>query len=119
MNKEFVEQQKSSLLAEKNNLENDIKEIARKKDPESFEFEATYPEYGRNQEDNATEEEEHSVRAGVEESLEKKLRNINHALERIDSGSYGVCEKCGKEISEKRLAAMPSASGCVEHMNEF
>src|SRR4029078_7781496 len=37
-----------------------------------------------------------------------KLQAIEDALERIDDGSYGVCESCEQEIAEGRLQAMPS-----------
>lgn len=40
------------------------------------------------------------------------LQNL-HALERIDDGSYGVCESCGNPIGKLRLQAYPRASLCV------
>jgi DnaK suppressor protein len=36
------------------------------------------------------------------------------ALKRIDEGIYGICEDCGKAISEKRLQAAPAATLCIE-----
>ena len=36
------------------------------------------------------------------------------ALKRIDEGVYGICEDCGKPISEKRLLAAPAATQCIE-----
>lgn len=41
------------------------------------------------------------------------LDNIEAALVRIDQGSYGTCERCGREISEQRLDALPFAARCV------
>jgi DnaK suppressor protein len=40
------------------------------------------------------------------------LRQIDYALERIDAGTYGVCEDCGLEIPAARLRALPSAECC-------
>jgi DnaK suppressor protein len=37
-----------------------------------------------------------------------------HALERIDAGTYGVCDSCGKPIGKARLMAYPRATLCVE-----
>jgi DnaK suppressor protein len=43
-----------------------------------------------------------------------QLREINAALSRLDSGSYGICEQCGKQIPAERLAARPATTTCVE-----
>ena len=42
------------------------------------------------------------------------LREINAALEKLESGTYGVCEICGKLIGVKRLKAVPSARLCIK-----
>ena len=41
------------------------------------------------------------------------LIQTEHALERIDAGTYGVCESCGKPIGKARLQAFPRATLCV------
>src|ERR1044071_7376681 len=41
------------------------------------------------------------------------LAALDAALERIDSGTYGICESCGKPISALRLRVLPFASHCV------
>jgi DnaK suppressor protein len=41
------------------------------------------------------------------------LYHLNEALLRIDQGSYGVCEECGRLISEDRLTAVPHARLCI------
>lgn len=42
------------------------------------------------------------------------IRKIKSALERIEDGTYGVCETCGENISIKRLMARPVTSKCIE-----
>jgi DnaK suppressor protein len=42
-----------------------------------------------------------------------QLRMIDEALDRLDSGDYGVCLSCEEEIAEKRLRALPWAKYCV------
>lgn len=42
------------------------------------------------------------------------LDKIDHALEKLDQGTYGICEDCGAEISEQRLKAVPFAIYCIE-----
>ncbi len=45
---------------------------------------------------------------------EKFISNLENALKRIDSGTYGVCRACGKLISKKRLKLVPHATLCIE-----
>lgn len=42
------------------------------------------------------------------------LRQSHHALERLDAGTYGVCESCGEPIGKLRLQAFPRATLCVQ-----
>jgi DnaK suppressor protein len=42
------------------------------------------------------------------------LQQTEHALGRIDAGTYGECESCGKPIGKARLQAFPRATLCVE-----
>jgi len=45
--------------------------------------------------------------------VENDLKDIDDALRRLDDGSYGICEECGKPIDEARLEAVPWARYCV------
>jgi DnaK suppressor protein len=42
------------------------------------------------------------------------LRAIDAALKRIDAGSYGTCERCGRPIEPERLEMLPYATLCIE-----
>ncbi|MGH7279863.1 MAG: TraR/DksA family transcriptional regulator [Candidatus Rokuibacteriota bacterium] len=42
------------------------------------------------------------------------LRDVVSALQRIDDGSFGACERCGEAISDKRLEALPFARHCID-----
>lgn len=44
----------------------------------------------------------------------RMLRDVTSALQRIEEGSYGACERCGEAISEKRLEALPFARHCID-----
>lgn len=48
----------------------------------------------------------------------KTLKNIDQALERLDEGTYGICEECGQEIGKKRLEVIPFALCCVQCQQE-
>lgn len=111
--KEFVASQKEKLLSEKNILEAELNKISTKDKNLAGDFDASFPDYGRSPEDNATEEEEYTSRVGVENSLELKLQDVNLALQSIAENKYGLCNKCGRELDKERLAVMPSATRCV------
>jgi RNA polymerase-binding protein DksA len=48
------------------------------------------------------------------EIVERKLTDVDEALRRLDQGSYGICEACGRPIEAARLEAMPAARYCLE-----
>ena len=54
-----------------------------------------------------------STDIGVGRSLETGLERIDRALAKLDEGTYGTCDSCGDAIPEKRLAAMPESTLCV------
>lgn len=44
---------------------------------------------------------------------DEHLAALDLALERVDQGTYGVCESCGREVEEGRLEARPEATACI------
>jgi RNA polymerase-binding protein DksA len=48
-------------------------------------------------------------------SLSDQLKDVERALAKLETGDYGTCETCGKEIAEPRLEAMPAARHCIDH----
>jgi DnaK suppressor protein len=60
----------------------------------------------------AAEQGEHRALLG---NLQDSLRDVDHALAKLDDGSYGKCEECGEDIAEARLEAMPAARYCINH----
>lgn len=71
--------------------------------------------YDNHPADTATDLYEREKDSALVEHFEKEQKDIDHALANIDNGTYGVCEKCGKEIPEERLKALPTATHCIEH----
>jgi DnaK suppressor protein len=62
--------------------------------------------------DLASEERDREISFILSDRERNKVRNIDDALQRMDEGSYGVCDACGLEISEERLTAMPFTRLC-------
>ena len=63
--------------------------------------------------DSADNERDRQLSHILNDRDRKKLIAIDEALERIEDGSYGVCEECGKKITSNRLKVMPFADLCV------
>ncbi|MEV5443488.1 TraR/DksA C4-type zinc finger protein, partial [Streptomyces sp. NPDC052644] len=59
---------------------------------------------------NITREHEMALAANARATLEQ----TEHALQRLDAGTYGLCEVCGKPIGKARMQAFPRATLCVE-----
>jgi DnaK suppressor protein len=65
-------------------------------------------------EEEATETLELEKRLTLENRIRQELARVEHALEKIDKGSYGTCDNCGKQIDPERLLALPQASLCMD-----
>ncbi len=48
------------------------------------------------------------------ERVEAELADVEHALQRLDDGTFGLCEACGRPIGDDRLEAMPATRFCLE-----
>lgn len=48
------------------------------------------------------------------EAVEAELDDVEHALRRLDDGTYGRCEACGRAIDDGRLEAVPAARFCLD-----
>lgn len=55
---------------------------------------------------------------GLKDALETDKAKIERALRRIEEGTYGICERCGREIPEERLRAVPTTSLCIRCQKE-
>lgn len=49
----------------------------------------------------------------VTDDLQGILNQVNEALERMDEGTYGICQRCGREIATERLEAFPYVAYCI------
>ncbi|MBP9668768.1 MAG: TraR/DksA C4-type zinc finger protein [Candidatus Pacebacteria bacterium] len=59
--------------------------------------------------------EELGTNSAIVEELEARYKNVLHALQKIEEGTFGMCEVGGEEIAEDRLMANPAARTCVAH----
>ena len=64
--------------------------------------------------DSATATLNREIDSSLEESSGHLLLGIDEALGRIDNGTFGMCSRCGKQIAEERLEAIPYATRCID-----
>ncbi len=111
MNKQAI---KEKLEQEKVAIEKQLTTFANKDPKVKGDWDSRFPKFDDDVEGAANEVEEYSSRLPVEFSLEIRLRDINAALEKIEQGKYGQCEKCGKKIEEEKLEIYPAARFCTK-----
>ena len=68
----------------------------------------------QHQADLGTETFEREKDLSILERIEAELHDVEYALQRLDDGTYGTCEACGKPIADARLDAIPAARLCLE-----
>jgi len=64
--------------------------------------------------DQASTETDNILSFRIRERESRLARKIIEALAKLEDGTYGVCEECGRGISEKRLRARPVARFCIQ-----
>ncbi len=50
----------------------------------------------------------------IEQNVRDLLQKVDRALKRIEAGTYGVCDRCGKPIEKARVKALPYVDLCIK-----
>lgn len=111
----------TQLTEEKTKLEAELAGIGRKNPQNPADWEATpgaIDPTATEPDERADNIEELEANEGIVSALEKRLANVNRALQKIANGTYGTCEISGEPIEEGRLNANPAARTCTAHMGE-
>ncbi len=69
-----------------------------------------FPDLG----DQATAETDRNFMLRLRGREQRLLKKIDQALERVEAGTFGICEDCGNEINLKRLEARPVTTMCID-----
>jgi len=64
--------------------------------------------------DRASAESDRNFELRIRDRERKLLAKVKAALERIEGGTYGICDECGDEIGDKRLEARPVTTLCID-----
>ena len=95
---------RDELRAEYDQTLTDIAELQRERLTDSA---------GDDQADTGTKTFEREQEISLANNLLERINQVERALERLEEGNYGWCERCGNAIPVERLAAFPSATLCV------
>lgn len=114
MDKELLEKMEGELLKQQSKLRGELSSFADKNVKKEDDYNTRFPDYGDKDEENATEVADFQDNLSLEKNLEKTLGEVDVALEKVEKGSYGKCDKCNNEIDTARLEAFPAAVLCME-----
>lgn len=99
----LLESERKRLLEELEELEDSVRSTDVRREGSPF---------GKREEE-ATESFELEKRLAVEKQVRGHLAEVEHALEKFEKGTYGMCDSCGQPIAANRLEALPQASLCL------
>lgn len=109
-----VEKFRALLLAERERLELELHEIeGRTARTSESERASEFSGYEDHPADLASETFEREKDIAIGESVESVLHRVDTALEKIERGTYGICDACGGPIKKARLRALPFATLCL------
>jgi DnaK suppressor protein len=64
--------------------------------------------------DRATLESDRNFMLRIRDREHKLIKKVKKALDRIENGTFGICDKCGEDISTARLKARPVTTQCID-----
>ncbi len=110
-----IEKFKEALLRDRERLCSESKRIARRNSEENQADEVSeLADYDNHPADYATETFEREKDLALDRNVDDLIANIDRALGKIEAGTYGICDRCEREISRERLKALPYATFCID-----
>lgn len=117
MDSKFLQQQEQLLCKQKESLEKELSQVAKKKKT-GEKYEPKFLDFGQKEDEGAQEVATYEEYLVLERNLSKMLADVNKALKKIKKGKYGLCESCKKPIEQSRLEAIPTATLCLSCANK-
>jgi len=114
-------QHKQALETEREKLKDELSELGIQDPLKPTEWTVKQPDLDimtADENEAADKNEEYHINSIVLDELTVRYNNIQHALQKIDAGTYGTCEMCGEPIEADRLEVNPAARNCKAHMSE-
>lgn len=107
MEQQYLESCRSRLLA----IEQELKEKLSKSDEEAR---PVSPDSALGRLTRLDAMQSQQMRLALRQADERRLQRVEQALRFIEEGRYGICVRCGNEISEKRLSVVPESVLCIQ-----
>ena len=115
LDEQFVEQQRGRLEELKEELLRMRRGMEEDERDRSQEEQDTELDSGDESQQMFTRE----MDATIGEQMERRLEDVDRALEKVEEGSYGICDDTREEIAKGRLEAIPEAIRTVEAQQSF
>ena len=116
LDQEFVESQKQRLIY----LRDELTRLRDGLEEDEVELEGGGDDFSETDSGDMSQSIfDRELDASVGEGIERRLGEVDRALQKIEEGSYGVCEDTGEEIPRGRLEAVPEAIRTVEAQQSF
>jgi RNA polymerase-binding protein DksA len=103
----LLEEDRETYVRQARDLAAEAEALAAEREPGDTQFDE---ESGEGDTLNVERERDLALSASATQAVE----DIDRALLRMDNGTYGICERCGKKIAVARLEALPFAALCIE-----
>ena len=110
---EFLERQRALLLDERATYVRQAEELKAQADSLALEHEPGDVQFDEEGGEGGTANIDRELDIMLSSQARAAVEEIDRALAKIDAGTYGRCERCGNDIPEARLEALPHASLCV------
>lgn len=114
MTKEELKKLVDGLKKELATIDKELRGIASENPLVRGDFDVKVEDIGTSPDDTAQEAGELDRLQALVDNLERRRKEINNILQKIETGNYGKCEKCLVDISPARLRAIPIASLCIK-----
>lgn len=109
MDQQTVDRLRERLETERGEVRRQLDDLGARRDAEGIED----PELDEGFADAGQAAAERANLLTLVRSLRDTLHDVEQALARMDSGTYGLCERCGQPIGDERLEALPAARLCM------
>jgi DnaK suppressor protein len=100
---------REELERQRTDLRREIEDHGADPDSDEVAFDA---DAGFSDRSHSTEERSRTI--AVVRALRSNLHDVDRAIEKMDAGTYGICERCGNPIGPERLEAIPWALLCID-----
>jgi DnaK suppressor protein len=110
---EFHSEQRALLLQERANYTRQAEELKAEADSLALEHEPGDVQFDEEGGEGGTSNVDRELDLVLSAQARGAVVEIDRALAKIDSGTYGLCEQCGQQIPDARLQALPQAALCV------